>query len=374
MSGGERCSRPIYADSDGDGTPDCDDACPTDADKTAPGACGCGVSDADSDGDGVVDCVDNCPSVPNADQADDDDDGFGDACTCNDRGDVHPDGVGNGRIDMRDFVIGHRKVTGSLALNANDSVCGDAFPGTVTCQPAGGPESWCVAGDGSFDADDLSVIRSQVAGVLVQNCAACGVDPFEGSSRLPADVAPRGATDNRVDVADVVVLLRWAVGLDLPLQTEELLRGDIAPAVGDPALRVVTGDGVIDVGDVVVGLRSAVELDSLHWPLRRLALGVEAAGEHVALAVRSSGWPSWATPEGFDLAGCDETTGGLDGTGGLRGLVCVLDAGPAATPGEIAALTYRAPVPVLPQSLSVEVDLVDAALNLSSPAVVFNME
>jgi hypothetical protein len=39
---------------------------------------------ADSDDDGVPDAVDNCPNTPNPDQADDDDDGWGTACDCND--------------------------------------------------------------------------------------------------------------------------------------------------------------------------------------------------------------------------------------------------------------------------------------------------
>jgi hypothetical protein len=44
-------------DSDSDGEVDCLDGCPTDADKTQPGLCGCGVSeslnDEDSDSDGI---------------------------------------------------------------------------------------------------------------------------------------------------------------------------------------------------------------------------------------------------------------------------------------------------------------------------------
>jgi len=49
-------------DSDGDGFPDCQDACPNDSGKwTSPGVCGCGVSDIDSDGDGTPDCHDACP-------------------------------------------------------------------------------------------------------------------------------------------------------------------------------------------------------------------------------------------------------------------------------------------------------------------------
>lgn len=51
-------------DSDGDGTPDCDDNCPEDPNKTEPGGCGCGVADTDSDSDGTPDCNDNCPDDP----------------------------------------------------------------------------------------------------------------------------------------------------------------------------------------------------------------------------------------------------------------------------------------------------------------------
>jgi hypothetical protein len=51
-------------DSDGDGAPDCVDGCPNDPFKLAPGICGCGVSDVDSDGDGTADCLDGCPGDP----------------------------------------------------------------------------------------------------------------------------------------------------------------------------------------------------------------------------------------------------------------------------------------------------------------------
>jgi FG-GAP repeat/Thrombospondin type 3 repeat len=69
-------------DSDGDGTRNCDDDCPNDSSKIAPGVCGCGVADTDTDtdADGLSDCVDNCPTVANADQADADSNGVGDLC------------------------------------------------------------------------------------------------------------------------------------------------------------------------------------------------------------------------------------------------------------------------------------------------------
>ena len=52
-------------DSDKDGVADCNDGCPIDPNKTDPGTCGCGVSDEDSDGDGSPECIDNCPDDPN---------------------------------------------------------------------------------------------------------------------------------------------------------------------------------------------------------------------------------------------------------------------------------------------------------------------
>ncbi len=97
-----------YADTDGDGFGDpgmsqagytCNvpggyvansgDGCPTDGNKQAPGACGCGVPDTDSDNDGLADCNDNCPNQPGqiGSLCDDGDAGtVGDtvtpACTC----------------------------------------------------------------------------------------------------------------------------------------------------------------------------------------------------------------------------------------------------------------------------------------------------
>jgi Thrombospondin type 3 repeat len=70
------------ADADGDGVGDACDGCPTDDQKTSAGVCGCGYDDAtDIDADGICGAVtDNCPAVSNADQADSDGDGVGDAC------------------------------------------------------------------------------------------------------------------------------------------------------------------------------------------------------------------------------------------------------------------------------------------------------
>ena len=63
----EACPVGTGGDNDGDGVPNCLDECPNDPRKTAPGVCGCGSADSDSDGDGVLDCVDRCPGAPDVD-------------------------------------------------------------------------------------------------------------------------------------------------------------------------------------------------------------------------------------------------------------------------------------------------------------------
>ena len=60
-------------DNDSNGIPDCLDSlvdlCPSDPNKSHPGACGCGTSDEDTDSSGIPDCLDSlvdlCPSDPN---------------------------------------------------------------------------------------------------------------------------------------------------------------------------------------------------------------------------------------------------------------------------------------------------------------------
>lgn len=79
-------------DSDVDGTADCVDACPADPAKLEAGSCGCGVADDDADADTVADCIDNCPTIANADQADTDNDGIGNACDSSDQ--PSPDDAG----------------------------------------------------------------------------------------------------------------------------------------------------------------------------------------------------------------------------------------------------------------------------------------
>ena len=81
---------------------------------------------------------------------------------------------------------------------------------------------------------------------------------------LWADVAPAGLPDGRVNIGDVVRLLRMSIGLE-PVSAEDLRRANVAPAapVTDPAEALVPTlelPQVVDVGDVILTLRASVGL------------------------------------------------------------------------------------------------------------------
>lgn len=159
-------------DTDHDGTPDCNDLCPADPLKTAPGDCGCGTPETDTDADGTPDCidacpddadndadgdgvcgdVDNCPADSNADQADLDEDGRGDACD--------PDDDNDGALDDDDNCT--TDANADQADNDADGlgdVC-DPCPSDPinSCDPSGSAGDYIEADSGgSIETPDGSV-------------------------------------------------------------------------------------------------------------------------------------------------------------------------------------------------------------------------
>jgi alpha-tubulin suppressor-like RCC1 family protein len=115
------CSNPD-TDSDTDGTPDCLDGCSSDPAKTAPGLCGCSVSDTDSDTDGTPDCSDRCPLDPLKISPG--------ACGCGQTDDADGDGLlscagdcddANGNVwstpgEARSLWLGHDPAAGTTTL------------------------------------------------------------------------------------------------------------------------------------------------------------------------------------------------------------------------------------------------------------------
>jgi acetyltransferase-like isoleucine patch superfamily enzyme len=102
-----------------------------------PDADGDGICDAgdtnldDADGDGIEDLLDNCPSIANSDQADSNQDSFGDACVPTDTviGNNVSIGsnptIGLGTTIRRGTTIGDNVTLGTSVVIAKDSTLGD---------------------------------------------------------------------------------------------------------------------------------------------------------------------------------------------------------------------------------------------------------
>jgi ELWxxDGT repeat protein len=134
------------------------------------------------------------------------------------------------------------------------------------CRFAFDPEQADADGDGHADAcDDCAILANpaQEDG----DCDGLG-DPCEFTW---GDVAPAGRPNGRLDIGDVVRLLRMSVDLETP-SPDELLRGNLAPIVvveaGErPVVRPDPGAPLaIDIADVVIALRAAVGLVELAHP------------------------------------------------------------------------------------------------------------
>ncbi len=103
-------NNPVCGDDRVEGTEQCDDGNVIDGD-----GCSSTCRHEDTDGDSVTDNVDNCPAVANADQADADGDGTGDACE---------DAVGG---TLRNACLADNTCTSTdvqkLTCNVNDNQC-----------------------------------------------------------------------------------------------------------------------------------------------------------------------------------------------------------------------------------------------------------
>lgn len=182
-SGGEQRSDShtleVGQDSDGDGVADHNDNCPEtqNADQADSDDDGVGDACADQDGDGVAE-DDNCPEVANPDQADLDGDGVGDACD----DDIDGDGVPN------DQDAAPRDDRGST----DDDLDGVADE-VDNCPGIGNPDQADMDGDGDgdkcdgdIDGDGLNNTAERTLGTDRNNADSDGDGTEDGEDNCPA--------------------------------------------------------------------------------------------------------------------------------------------------------------------------------------------
>lgn len=166
-------TNPTLADSDSDGIND-------GAENTA----GTNPLSNDTDGDGDLDNADNCPTVANADQADGDGNGIGDACDVNSDSDSHSDSVDNCPMITNEDQA-------NLDGDSMGDVCdadrdGDGTDNTADDFPDDASETTDTDGDGVGDNADICPTDAtnaclDMTGVQQLSVTVTAVTPLAGA-------------------------------------------------------------------------------------------------------------------------------------------------------------------------------------------------
>lgn len=181
-----------FLDQDGDAVPDHKDPCVY------------SINNADDDDDGVGDDVcDNCPGVSNPDQADENQNGIGDACdACVLAPGASQDSDGDGAVDACDFCPCDPAITKASEDPDQDGVCGGcdaslAGPGSICPEMcANGPKDNCpkLNNPGQENCNSTSEDR-QLAEILGD---ACDPVPCPRFTPLFANVTPSGPSTEEI--------------------------------------------------------------------------------------------------------------------------------------------------------------------------------
>ncbi|TPV95134.1 MAG: hypothetical protein B7733_11490 [Myxococcales bacterium FL481] len=198
---------------------------------------------ADADADGVFDATDNCPSVANADQADINGDGHGDACVALDAA-IHPSvRLGFGTVVESGAVVGRRAIVGAGVTVGVGAVVGqDAQIGEHT-----------VLGTGVQVLPRVRIGERVVVGhhATIRGNATIGDDASVGARVLIHDRAMVGSRTSLGD--DVEVRSEVVLGEDASIAARSVIRERTFVGAGTH----VGADTTVS-SDVVLGAGSAV--------------------------------------------------------------------------------------------------------------------
>ncbi|MCK5003283.1 MAG: S8 family serine peptidase [Gammaproteobacteria bacterium] len=181
------------------------------------------LASLDDDNDGIPDTQDNCPNNANTTQDDNDSDGIGDACD--------PDDDNDGLNDVDETTYG----TDPFVVDTDGDTLSD------------GDEV-------NFHGTDPTVIDTDSDGFDDNVEIDAGSNPKDDMS-IPGISSGDINGDGVVDSIDVLLSIRIALG-ELTPDTNQLLRGDIAPLISE----VPVPDGIINAADLLIIQRMALGL------------------------------------------------------------------------------------------------------------------
>jgi hypothetical protein len=338
----------VKADTDGDLVVDEEDNCPEDANANQADADGDGVGDAcestsnptDTDGDGVADADDNCPEDANANQADADGDGVGDACDPT----PNPNGtpiVQNEAADAFGKEGDTLQTNGSFSDPDGDSLTlsvPNGTPGTFDGDNGDGTWSWSLSTTDDVAQATITVTARDSDGATTTDSfdyRAVNVAPTVTlSGPTPVDENKNGSESYSISIsdpgtADTHQLTDASCGSGGSVQGTATLSGfscrfDDGPATSDVSASVRDDDGGDGEGSKSVTINNVAPSATFNFP----SAAIDEGPNGFNLSLTNASDPSQAdTTTGFQYAfDCGSGYGAFSASPSAN---CSADDGPA---------------------------------------------